>query len=1104
MKKPLPATASPGWSFSFSPNTLASTVSHIQQKIRNNYAFAVCICLMLLLFVSAKAQNYRSTSTATVINGINTLTINLPAGTIKNDVMVVALSWQPNSNNGKVSPPTGWTQVSMIIDSANSRYFEAIYIRVATASEPASYTFPFSASAGIAGSISSFYNINIYNPINVFAGQLTPAGVTQSTPSVTTTVSNTMVLAFNGAPASTSWVAPIGMTQVANLASDTYTTGYNAGVSLSTSYVIQTNAGATGVKTAASSFYSLPGIATIVALNPVPVATISYAAPRYCANGSTATITQTGFTGGTYASTAGLVINSTTGAVNLSTSTPGTYTVTYTFGGGYMTTTPITITIESVWSGSLNTDWFNPLNWSCSGVPTLTYNARIPSGLVNYPIINSVAATTQNLTIETGASIVDSGTLTITGVINNSGYINATAGKVEFASNILQNISSGTFYVKTIRDLLISNPAGVTLSGALRVTGSIGFGNINNSVLTTGDSLTIASIPTKDAVVKDVTNAGINTGNTITGYVIYEKYFKPKRAFRFLTAPVNSPGSIKANWMENVINPDRYTLLNPSPGYGTQITGAGDFANGFDQTQTHNPSVFTFNNQTMAWSPIPNTSGQFTAGMGYRILIRGDRSTDLNNNDPSPNPTTLRTKGSLLTGNVSITKAPAQGPVSLAYLSGTTGNYNYVANPYASPVNWFSVSKTDISPTIYFYDPTVSGSSGRGAYVSFNTITGGNSNPASLVDNFIQSGQAFFIQSSGPNPSIIFKETDKGMSYRSLFRGGNSLSNLSVQLLLPAQAGTKEAADGAKVYFADNFSASIGTEDSYKFTNLDENLAIVRNGKSLSIEGRSSIAGADTVQLKVWQLTQKEYQFKINFDNFLYNVEAYLQDKFLSTSVQLNTRGETIVPVTITSNAASLATDRYKIIFQPFTTLPLHLLGIKAIEKNNGVEVGWTAESESNMDRYEVEKSEDGQQFTTTGTVNAKTNPGLSSYYNWFDLVPFKGNNYYRIKSVDKSGIIKYSNLAKVFVNKGSSRITVFPNPVHGKSLTLQFTEIEKGNYIITLLNSLGEKIYGGSISHERGSANHPIELSKILAPGLYQLKVASNDQHETISILAQ
>src|SRR4051812_18068247 len=64
-----------------------------------------------------------------------------------------------------------------------------------------------------------------------------------------------------------------------------------------------------------------------------------------------------------------------------------------------------------------------------------------------------------------------------------------------------------------------------------------------------------------------------------------------------------------------------------------------------------------------------------------------------------------------------------------------------------------------------------------------------------------------------------------------------NMSKLSVQLLLNLKGGPQNTADGLVAVFADNFSKKIGNEDSYKFTNLDENIAINRDGVNLSIEG---------------------------------------------------------------------------------------------------------------------------------------------------------------------------------------------------------------------------------------------------------------------------
>ncbi|PWS29864.1 hypothetical protein DF947_21235 [Pedobacter paludis] len=85
----------------------------------------------------------------------------------------------------------------------------------------------------------------------------------------------------------------------------------------------------------------------MVTINPLPVASISYASGPYCRRG-TATVTQTGQAGGTYSSDAGLSISASTGAIDLSNSTVGTHTITYSFANGTCSsTTANTITINA-------------------------------------------------------------------------------------------------------------------------------------------------------------------------------------------------------------------------------------------------------------------------------------------------------------------------------------------------------------------------------------------------------------------------------------------------------------------------------------------------------------------------------------------------------------------------------------------------------------------------------------------------------------------------------------------------------------------------------------------------------------------------------------
>ena len=111
----------------------------------------------------------------------------------------------------------------------------------------------------------------------------------------------------------------------------------------------------------------------IVTVNALPEATISYAGSPYCATGI-ATVTLTGQAGGTYSSTAGLVIDSNTGEVDLESSTPDTYTVTYNFGDGTCTNSTTTeITINELPEATIS---YAGSPYCATGVATVTLTGQ--------------------------------------------------------------------------------------------------------------------------------------------------------------------------------------------------------------------------------------------------------------------------------------------------------------------------------------------------------------------------------------------------------------------------------------------------------------------------------------------------------------------------------------------------------------------------------------------------------------------------------------------------------------------------------------------------------------------------------------------------------
>ena len=214
------------------------------------------------------------------------LTINTPAGTAANDVLIASVGFRVGSpgqysTDIDVTAPPGWTLVRRLDNLNSTGSGLAIYQRVAVAGEPASHTWFFSCQNvsggdtcvtlgfnGAAGGIASFIGVDNGTPIDVENGVSTAvASANLDTPSITTTVGNTMLVTSHAIPNANTWQnpPPSGMTQAYQRTS--------AIIMLQASYALQAAAGATGTKRATDAGPDAPdlGNAHILALRPARV-----------------------------------------------------------------------------------------------------------------------------------------------------------------------------------------------------------------------------------------------------------------------------------------------------------------------------------------------------------------------------------------------------------------------------------------------------------------------------------------------------------------------------------------------------------------------------------------------------------------------------------------------------------------------------------------------------------------------------------------------------------------------------------------------------------------------------------------------------------------
>ncbi|SHF00774.1 Por secretion system C-terminal sorting domain-containing protein, partial [Psychroflexus salarius] len=355
---------------------------------------------------------------------------------------------------------------------------------------------------------------------------------------------------------------------------------------------------------------------------------------------------------------------------------------------------------------------------------------------------------------------------------------------------------------------------------------------------------------------------------SITGDITVERFIPAKRAFRLISSAVDG-SSIANAWQQD-----------------THITGTGGSTNGFDATSTNNPSMFTFDNTITnqssgaGWQAVTSTTDVISAGTPYRLMVRGDRSIDLTDNEAPATATTLSVSGSLHTGSYTPTLATA------------ANNYSFVGNPYQAVVDFGAVTKSNLTDFIYVWDASVAGSNGNGGYITVQISTGNITAPSpssSDASQYIAPGQAFFVQNNATgNGSITFNEADKatGQAQVSIFSTyTNFYINSRLYKASALQNGEMES-DAIGLRFNENYTTVGSDEDASKLANPGENYAIVNNGFK-SIDKQNIPTDGHQIDLLMMNYEDTAYSLSFNLGNQPETLKVYLNDNYLNTQTEL-------------------------------------------------------------------------------------------------------------------------------------------------------------------------------------------------------------------------
>ncbi len=785
------------------------------------------------------------------------------------------------------------------------------------------------------------------------------------------------------------------------------------------------------------------------------------------------------------------------------------------FGNVQLTLGETTITTLT-WNGSTSTSWITATNWTPNGGPAPNINLIIPDAATtpNSPSLPATASA-GSITIQSGGVVNSDPGAQLT--VNNSGLAWANAGIFNAGTSTITFTSPGATIdgATNFNNITINSGAALQMTtntitrigGVLTNNGTFQAGALENTVEYNGNNQTIV-VPngssgsyhnlvisgsgatvlpaTALSLLGDLTiDGGITlSGNTISMNGIKAQSINGSAPLTLNNLVINNnAGPVNLNQDLTVAGSLTFTAGQLAIG-GNTVTLSGNVinsvSNGITGSGTGNLIINGATSPTVSFDlSVPGVSNSLN-----NFTINSSGQAPLLGSDLVVNGAMTFTAGKLAINGRTLTLNGSVINTVPAGLQGSSSSNLIIGGGTASPS------------------------------LSFDQTTPGTTN---LLNNFSlnSSGQS----ASLANPLIIGNRLDLTnglltttagapltLSAAATFTGGSDSSFVNGPLLRNT-AGTNA------------YLFPVGKDPSYRPVSV---IPATSGAGGYSVEYFPVQASTGALNTGLTAVATDEYwdvslvsgpgaQVTLNYrgDNTWTNGNPASSD-IIGVAHFNGSSWDAVVGSTIPGNTGSgltPVTSQVMTSFSPFafgfgpvTPLPVTLIDFKAIIAGNVVDLTWTTTHESNVEKYEVERSPDGQGFLSVGSV-AATGTALTQTYNWPDNAPLAGISFYRLKSVDFDGKFKYSIVLKID-RKAQKGISVYPNPVTGHVLSLSMTGQPRGNYVLLLYGTNAVRVIRSRMAHDGNDGVRSIDLSSVTAPGLYFLEVIAPDGNkQTITL---
>jgi Domain of unknown function (DUF4082)/Secretion system C-terminal sorting domain len=176
-------------------------------------------------------------------------------------------------------------------------------------------------------------------------------------------------------------------------------------------------------------------------------------------------------------------------------------------------------------------------------------------------------------------------------------------------------------------------------------------------------------------------------------------------------------------------------------------------------------------------------------------------------------------------------------------------------------------------------------------------------------------------------------------------------------------------------------------------------------------------------------------------------------------------------------------------------TLPITLLNLSASPNGRKVTLRWATSSEANNRGFDVQRSNDGVNWTTIGFVAGAGNSYATKNYTYLDDNLETRKYYYRLNQLDIDGRSKYSVIVSAVIGgKGEYVLGQnYPNPFRNET-TIQYTIPQSVPVNISLFDISGRTVKV-LVNASKEAGTHAISFNTgALTRGVYYYKIQAGD----------